>query len=434
MRTRSSNKTKRFSVQDYDYGISSDDGGPSVPDGPSSRRLQRAELADATFETEPEAPVSDEGVDNQDGDGDVDMSGDDLDLQIPLPEIKAESHNQRQSRRPAQGDDKYHEIPPYPSDVRVTRTYAGPMKRWERFQSLVEVLYGPDLDSLRIIDGLRARWSDRPVLPAKADDYNGGVVRSPWLPDGFEQKQRDYFRAWYDKYHETSGSVQRSHPVPPKNALKMLPQPDGDLIALVGPAPSQQQVRFSWSHSVCLQASGRPLEPAEAPEKASAGWMFDVGGIPIAAAWANRTGEVDQLLALAVIPHADQMFFGEETVKSPEDSKKAGCLQLWQFSFIKDKASIVRPSRDPPRLASVLYFDWGRPQRIQWCPVHLPPGPTYGLLGLLCDDGRLRVVDVVKKAGQPATTAHGAVLLPPFSTCARPLTPEQSGSIRPWPP
>ncbi len=98
---------------------------------------------------------------------------------------------------------------------------------------------------------------------------------------------------------------------------------------------------------MCLQASGRPLEPAEAPEKASAGWMFDVGGIPIAAAWANRTGEVDQLLALAVIPHADQMFFGEETVKSPEDSKKAGCLQLWQFSFIKDKASIVAPRGIP---------------------------------------------------------------------------------------
>jgi len=456
MRTRSSNKSKRFSVQEYDYGISSDDEAPPKPS------KGRGESDDENFENGGGADDlgDDEHQSGDDEDAEEEEQDDDDHDVLEVVESSnakaAAAATRGPSNRPKPGPQAaatgdYHEIPPLPKDPRTSRVWDGPLKKWDRFALLTDLLYGPNWDHIRLINRLRNRWRRNPVLPTRGHRDDGGVAAPSWQPEGFEKLQAERFQSWYQGlYLKVTTSIQRSHPLPAKTRSQLLPQPDGDLIALLGPAGRQQSIKFNMGKTISLQEFGGLLDPSEPAEKHSAGWMLDVGGIPLAAGWAPIAGKTDQLLALAVVPFADQADQPAPTEKaeappSPDESMRVGCVQLWRFPISEDSTGVIRPSRDPPRLASVLSFDWGRPKRLQWCPVPLPAGSaTYGLLAVLAGDGMVRILDVRKRAGSDENDVYGARFLslinlslsrslPPPALDASVLTYEQNGSKRPSP-
>ncbi len=398
MRTRSSNRLKR-PTQQQDYGISTDS---DAAEGPN---LSEAKAGPAGNSPEGE-DNSDSDVILSDGEGDVDGDEDGSSDEYTATESEedqpasspAGGSGRRRGGHEASSKAHIHDIPPFPQDDRGIRSYSGPLKRWGKYPLLIDVMYGPDVGSLQIIDTLRRRWAVRPVLPVKSPDADEGVLRTPWVPDGFEAAQEKALHRWFAKYHQAAETQrQRSHTMEPGDGRRRLRgSSDGHVVAFVGPAACQRRVDLSPGKPIALRTSGVQLiaKPAE-NETSSAGWMFDVGGIPLSMAWAPARGDVGQILALAVVPHEDQALPQASQGPAPSEAKD-GCVQFWQLPHIKDSAGIVRPSRELPQLSGAICFDWGRPKRLQWCPVALRDSSSLGLLAILCSDGQVHVCEVAR--------------------------------------
>ncbi|KAK4139097.1 uncharacterized protein C8A04DRAFT_16168 [Dichotomopilus funicola] len=196
--------------------------------------------------------------------------------------------------------------------------------------------------------------------------------------------------------------VQRAHVLTPEEAQRFVPQGEGDLATVVGPWAMQEEVRLTQRMGVAMSAlSGRPMGQKEEEEEVSGGWMFDVGGIPLAMSWAPLIREDIQVLAIATIPFSDQ----KPIRRRDNESKSTGSIQLWQFtpSDKKPAGHLACPSADPPRFLGAQCFDWGRAKRLAFCPVPLDGSGVYGVLAMLTDDGLARVIEarVVKDADAP---------------------------------
>ncbi|EFX00524.1 transcription factor tfiiic complex subunit [Grosmannia clavigera kw1407] len=329
-----------------------------------------------------------------------------------------------------------YKIAAYPQDSRRTRLYAGPLKKWDRYRSLIEILYGPDPEAIGIVDSLRHHWIGYPVLPRKTsyqdsgegetgddddgddDDGDGqprnslgGMQPSPWVSDSFEADQAAAFHSWYaepDNQQQQQQQQQQTIALSAETAQQYLSlAAAGELIAFLGPTSRQQVVQFRPGSCVALQESGYPDGGGEGGDGGetdgkTAGWMLDAGGIVVATAWAPLTGRVDQLLAVAAVPHGDQEPAGSglsATVPDSGNQQKQGSIQLWRVALDAASAKMSRRRPRDPVLERVLLFEWGRPKRMQWCPVALGTSATCGLLAVLTGDGMVRVVEVKRGSG-----------------------------------
>ncbi|KAK4458270.1 WD40-repeat-containing domain protein [Cladorrhinum samala] len=124
--------------------------------------------------------------------------------------------------------------------------------------------------------------------------------------------------------------------------------------------------------------------------------MFDVGGIPLALSWAPLTSRTRQVLAVATVPFADQESNPLGEVNMNKTAMTNGSVQLWEFMAEEADEGLATPSTKPPRFLGAKCFDWGRPKRLQFCPVTMNASDlhnTYGMLAVLCSDGRVRIMD-----------------------------------------
>lgn len=413
MRTRRANKTKRYT--EYSLSVGDDEDGTEEPSQAgnfddsdpefaaivSDNNLDDVSSARTDHESDPEhdlAELSDSGSD------------------AGQPS-KSKPKAPRGSSKPAAKDTAtakqtvgdYHELPVYPLDPRIyTRAYTGPLKRGARTGVLRDMMYGPEYSKIKLIWDLLERWARYPVLPARhPPQHPEGVLPSPWLPPGFELKQEDAACKWYDSYVVEAPEAARSHPVPAKNGERLVPQPGGHLAVVMGPPDGQKEYLFSPGTGMALSASSLPVNEPDNPDSSSNGWMFDVGGIITALGWAPISSREKQALALSVIPHSDQIKTRGEPGVTVEDKQTTGCIQFWEFDWEHDKDGGPLPSRSQPRFTLTKCFDWGRPKRMQWCPVSFSMAGLQGLLAVLCDDGRVRVLDV-KDVEASDTTVYGA--------------------------
>lgn len=280
------------------------------------------------------------------------------------------------------------------------RVYAGTLQRHDRFGLLLATLFGPDPRAITVADDLRNHFANF-VLPNRGrlpgPDH---VLRSQWLPATFEADQQRIFTDWYRRVLNDPAARQKAGPAPAKRRKKMLPRsPDGDLITFLGPHDNQRQEVIPQGQAISLSETWESTDEKSSDTQQPAGWLVDVGGIPLAISWApRREAEADQILALAVVPFADHAFYWSEK-DVPRDTMTSGSVQLWSFESELDEKRIRRPSRKSPRRVSALCFNWGRPTRMEWCPI--PASAEFegvlGLMAVLCD-GKVHVVEAKEPA------------------------------------
>ncbi|XDG06660.1 hypothetical protein ABKA04_006275 [Annulohypoxylon sp. FPYF3050] len=390
MRLRKSNKEKRFNTNVL-FNLS---------DGEESNAAhQSRQSSDEEFIVD----VQQQQLDNED---DNDFAHQDS------PEAEARSGKKSELKRkrnrrswaPPNEDNSLHKVQPYPTDPsqKWTRTYVGPVKRWTRLLYLVDYWFG-DLENRRkVFNGFLNLWFNFQLVPPKLPlgSRQLEMARNPWMPDDFSEDMEDKFRSWYQRYISIATVPQASTIISRSKALqKFIPQTKSDMGVLLGHVSTQKEYRIKQGGSISFSDDGIPVEDEGNPGARSRGWLLDVGGIVLSMGWAPIKGEVNQFLAMAVIPYSDQAYY-KNTDDIPKKSElKEGSIQIWKFEVEKDHAGVLRPALSSPKLAHALCFHWGRALRMQWCPVPLSAEDNIALIAALCGDGMLRIIKVTLDAG-----------------------------------
>lgn len=421
MRTRRANKSKRFSYSET-YELGSEDSGEELAE------VKDAE-ADVDFK-EPEA--GGEGQEGSVADDDDDETMNDIGaedeglseeerLQVLPPNggqvdsmDTEEDENDGTAVNPRwipKGRSKWklellehgtvHTVPPYPSDLRQTRIYDGPLKPWIRSQQLIDILYGPEAGHITVVSGMLRKWFDSQTLPNVLSD-EGGVMHSPWLAEDYEEKEKRWSSSWYDKYRTASNELQKSRKIRSEH-IDMFKPPPQDMICFTGPFNEQRQIRTSYACGVPVAQSGEPLEHDSAESSAAGppkGWLLDTGGIPLSIGWAPLRGHREQFLAVSTVPYADQELKGHDAREADPVEKKRGSIQIWSIPCHREDGN-------PAQLITSLQFDFGRSKRMQWCPVAPPDDHTIGMLAVLCGDGQVRVLEVPRANTVQETNGKG---------------------------
>lgn len=411
MRTRKANKSKRFSFADT-YGIESDEGS----DGPAEVD-DADEDDDVDFDVTKDADEgqggSDEDDDDEEPDGAVEdeeplgegeepeaVDGDDI-VPVESEDDGGDDTARKRQNRVPRGRGRWkknlpkratvHGVPPYPTDLRKTRVYDGPLKRWTRSHQLLNMLYGPSEARIAVARGMFKKWFANQVLPSRTHTGRGGVMQSPWLAEDYEVKQRQWARLWHEKCRSAK-QVQRSRKIRPDHVEMFKPASDS-LICFVGPFNNQTQVRSSYGFGQPVSETGQTeaaIDPSlQDDATAASGWLLDTGGLPLGIGWAPVTGRQEQYLAVCTVPPSDQVLRLSRVPEEDAEEKKRGSIQIWSIPCHRDDGGYAS-------LVHHLWFDWGRPKRLQWCPVPSPDDSKVGLLAVLCGDGQVRVVEVSK--------------------------------------
>ncbi|KAK7924763.1 hypothetical protein PG985_006817 [Apiospora marii] len=414
MRLRASNKQKRFRTSDYIPTLGSSD---DEADG----------AAKAADEDTNDAFINPPGAEDDDDDDVVepDLTSDsdnppsngpkDVRIRPRRSVVKSKLHEPETERPPG-------EVQPYPSDPasRWTRAYVGPVTRWSRFPELCQYWFDDRTEYQKVIDVYLSMWAKHELLPPRLlSSAQLNTARSPWMPSQFPEDQENSFLQWYIRHLSGRAGGQKSTLIPHSTAWRWyLPQTDAALVSLLGPFDDLKEYTTQQGQSITLATNSLPVED-ESPDDGieQGGFLLDVGGIVMSMGWAPLKGHGDQLLAMSVIPFADQAYYSTPEEAPKQSSLEHGSVQIWHIQIEKTDRGTTRPSRTNPRLAAALCFDWGRVVRMQWCPVPLPVDDHISLLAVLCSDGRLRVIEVRKPQlqGSNATYVGGVATITDLS-------------------
>ncbi|KAI1200594.1 hypothetical protein F5X97DRAFT_293162 [Nemania serpens] len=413
MRLRQSNKKKRFGLPDYGLDLDASDADSAVPRADSSEDEFVVDATAGADEEEADEAQNEQSDEDEDGDG----NDDDDDLEgltghgSPSAVKAARTAKAKTKASVRSKDDQldksrcvFAEVPPYPSDPgqRWTRTYLGPIKRWTRFYELIDWWFGDKPGRRTILDGYLKLWGHHELIPPKLTSQSCLLIaQCGWMPDSFAEDQRSKFRQLYNDRLVYQFRQQISTRIDKDKASRwFLPRAQGGLSVLLGHVSDQKTYRIQQGESIPFSDVGNPIGDAGDEATITGGWLLDVGGIPISIAWAPMQGQVSQLLAIAVAPFSDQAYYQNIKDLPKELEQNESAIQILRFETVADRGGIIRPSRRTPKLTQALCFSWGRVSRIQWCPIPLAAEDATRLLGVLCTDGKLRVVGVQNVAEQ----------------------------------
>jgi len=403
MRTRTSNKAKRYRPSDLDPTLGSDDEEiASVP-----ARATRGESEDGYREDDAAGTESDAKDDEK-----LDV----VESSEPESEPEAAPARQRTVKPPAARPRKkevpaqsvsakpLNVVPDYPLDpsAKWTRAYTGPLKRWTRFHDMVILLYGDRDDYSKIVSRITRVWWDFQVLPPRpVHEKHMHLSAYPWTDASYVKEQQSRIADRLKKYASGNCTRQSTTVLDATHAYStFLPSPDAELTVLLGDHEDRQAFSLRPGNSIYLSEYGIALQETADDVPISGGWMLDVGGIVVAMNWAPTSDQHVQFLAVSVIPDADQAYQPDLSKAPTAESQQEGSVQIWKFDVEKDDDGVVRPALRPPQLVQAVCSLWGRIARIQWCPIPIGDEESSSLLGVLCSDGRLRVIEV-KKASDP---------------------------------
>ncbi|KAI8667720.1 hypothetical protein NCS55_00794600 [Fusarium keratoplasticum] len=358
MKTRRSNRTKRYTVEKYDFEGSSDE-----------EILKRAANA--------------EDDDNFDVTAAAEESAEEEELALEEEALESEGFVSepdgipdrfaRQRIKPirpfnvrAAGLTGYLDVEPV-ADGRIVRSYWGPYDRGVKGRPLIEAWYGRHEDGIKMVQGMLDRWMDWTALPPKVKGEDGQKNRGVWSPNFFE---REAYNAehWYERVRESLPDADSRVRLPPEEAQLYQFRREA-MPVLMGPLTSQQEVKFEPGDAYPISQDGLPISE-EDESSAAAGWMFDTGGIVTSMDWAPlHSANAPQLLALCVIPHSDQEHYDYEQESMKPDFQKYGAVQLWEFVGERQDDGFARPSSRKPTLRKTICLEYGRARRVKWSPA-----------------------------------------------------------------
>jgi transcription factor C subunit 6 len=376
MRTRKSNKTKRFVA-------------PTASD-------EASDGDDVQSEADPEDVGDDEGEQESASDNETGRAASAKKKNNPVLRVQGQRGRSEVFKETASKTNP-HILPAYPLDLRnPTRVYTGRLERHSRYSAMASVMYGPRREGVKLIWQLVDRWSRFPVLPPALPPQSPmGILPSPWLAPGFEVNQELVACDWYNRAHVGSGGVQQVRRLLDEQGNRLTSGRDGDMITLLGPWDSQKEFRMRHGRTLTLGQSGFPIEEEENTDAPPLGWLLDIDGLVTSLDWAPGKIGDRQILALLALPHSDQSNKQADDLESVKvEVRTKGSIQLWEFSGTVLETGLARPSRLSPRYLAAICLDWGRPNFIKWCPIPLNSVGSLGILAILCEDGLVRIINV----------------------------------------
>ncbi|KAK5996721.1 Transcription factor C subunit 6-like protein [Cladobotryum mycophilum] len=377
MRTRRSNRTKRYTVEKYDFEISSEDEEPQ-------KSRKDAEAKDDNF---------DAGAVEQSAEGEGEEEGEELGLNESGSEADPGDKPSRQRVKPIKtfnaraplGSD-YLDIEPVPPEGQH-KGYVGPYERGMRGKALVRAWYGPQQERIDMAHQLLERWQGWTVLPPKVshDEYEP-TDKAFWSPKMLKNETR-LAEQWWAQAKQTllqdDAWVELS---PGESHLYQMPREC--MPALLGQHDAQREIIFETDCCYPLSHNGIPFGQDDDERKTANGWMLDVGGVVLGMDWAPlRHKNPKQLLAMAVIPHSDQEFYNFEEEATNPNFQRHGTVQIWEFGGTKTGEGLIRPLTETAMRLKTLCFEYGRVRRVRW-------SPACSHLAALCGDGTVCVVDM----------------------------------------
>ncbi|KAG5929692.1 hypothetical protein E4U42_004957 [Claviceps africana] len=268
--------------------------------------------------------------------------------------------------------------------------YTGPYDRSMRGQTLVTTWYGPDAARVRALQGLLDRWMPWTVLPPKCAAPVGEADNEP-TPATPAASPRGTSPGYPPR-------PQRSVPLHGP-AREPFQQPRLAIRLLMGPSlpdsGRQREYTMYPGDSIALSHAWLPYPDDPSDEKRPAGWILDAGGIVTGMDWCPRpAGSLPQLLALAVVPHADQRPYHYESEHQRPDFHAHGTVQVWALEAARTDDGVLRPSPLAPRPPRTICMHFGRITRLRWRPIEPDATPSAHVpcMAVLCGDGRVCVV------------------------------------------
>ena len=399
MRTRTSNRTKKYTLEKYDFESSSDneDTPNSDPSAPTPRRRKKAAAADdddenfdasalneSANEDEELVDLEEEGEgDGPEGEGDSDAAP-----AAPTPRRNPRIRKPSCSKHVRVQATGYIDVEAVATDSHV-KSYMGAFDRGMRGQTLIQTWYGPRTEDVGLAQRILDRWVAWSVLPPKHVPHERGMNdRTPWASK-FLEKEARFAEEWKARLEM---APTRYRTLGGEEAAKYRMEERG-LPLLMGPYDAQRETVFQPGDACALSQGWVAYDAEDTAERIPTGWMFDAGGVVIGMDWAPGRGQgaAAQLLALAVIPHSDQEDYDYEAEHQKPDFQLHGTVQIWAFAA-EEVDGVRRPSPSAPQLRKTICLDYGRARRVRW-------SPAGDHLAVLCGDGRVCVIDVDENGG-----------------------------------
>ncbi|KAG5980364.1 hypothetical protein E4U55_004104 [Claviceps digitariae] len=396
MKIRTSTRSRKPPPKTYSFQSSSPSASPPPSPPPTAaaaprRRVRRRSSSFTAPDSAPDTPL----VQDQDHDEDQD-------------EKTPSSHPTRPSARRAKKKTPtapastgkinppagtYLDVESVTTDTHL-KGYTGPYDRSMRGQTLISTWYGPDPEAIRVLQGLLNRWMAWTVLPPKwvapmeGDGDDDGACASsarrsktaglfangdrrgafPEYPHHQQQQQQQ------PRYIPLYGSARQPFEQPHLGIRLLMgpssPSPDPDPDPN-NPPHHHHHHPHEWTmypgDAHPLTQSWLPYHEDPSPNKLPTGWILDAGGLVTSMDWSPQPRghpPQTQLLALAVIPHADQQNYHYESEHQRPGFHAHGTVQVWALEGLETETETeeqkqdgaVRPSLRPPRLTRTIYY------------------------------------------------------------------------------
>ncbi|KAI4179539.1 MAG: hypothetical protein L6R41_007784, partial [Letrouitia leprolyta] len=279
-------------------------------------------------------------------------------------------------------------------------------------------LVGNAPQDLLHITNSQHQWLDDIAVP-RVPNRNGTKGMRHFFSHTDETRHFEATEGW-DWYYDHGGrqrfaKVQQGHHRSPDEGIKYIPQPAHTQRAIfMGPYGRQSRFDLPFLQSIGLDQAWKIAPPPKRSEdvdppppqtrKRRDGWMMNVGTGVRCLEWAPNHSKETQYLAISTFQPKDPEKIGRLKF-SPAFTAQSfpSSIQLWSFSSSEaaDRQSSLDPDH-PPRLRTVICFDWGDAKYLRWCPMprnfrsqdHEEGRTPVGLLAAVFSDGNVRVLDI----------------------------------------
>ncbi|CAH0054349.1 unnamed protein product [Clonostachys solani] len=366
MRTRKSNRNKRYTVEKYDFEDSEDEQAT-----PPSRVQKAGGRNDDEFDATAEPEDQDEAIDAESSHSDATASEGDAPKAQPRqrPRTAKPPKTRKGAASATTSATAYVNIEPASTDSPLGKGYSGLFDRGFRGLALVAAWYGPEEERIQKGQEALNRWVEWALLPPKDIAGPPGSNSGTFWSTTSQDNKDSLCQTWLSRLASDQSSRTVLSGLTAELSRPYLLNP-GSLPVLLGPHDDQVEFSITAGDSIGTTSTGLPHNSSENVDNFPTGWMLDTGGLVLNLDWAQqRDVDAVQLLAVAVVPHLDQEVYTYDEATSGPDFQMQGTVQIWAFQGRRTDQGSIEPSNQHPRLQKTLCLYGGRVRVVRWSPA-----------------------------------------------------------------